>query len=579
MADELRVIWLLAMSLGVACLFGMLAQRIKQSTIIGYLLAGYLIGPNFPGVAVDAYIAKQLASIGITLLMFAIGLDFNWNNLFILQKRALPGALVLSGLSITAGTLLCVCLGESSLAGLVVGLAICVSSTVVVVRVLSDQGLLHTQQGHIIIGWTIIEDLISIFGLLLLPTLAAGAFASSSLPFLTQVSWVIFKICVLGIFIYLIGGKLVEVFLKVISRTRSHELFTLAILASIFLIAISSSHLFGVSLALGAFIAGTIIGQTDMSHQAAANALPLHDTFAVMFFLSVGMLFNPMAVIHNLPLLFGILTILLLLRPFLAFVIIRLTQYPKSVGATVAIASAQIGEYSFILAEEGSKLDILPESAFDVLVASAFITIALNPILFQMFKGYCHEKILPEETKADTAIDSFHPPIRDVLAQRPKAIVIGFGPIGQDICKYLLNKGYQVLIIDRNIDTVSALKEEEGTAIQTLFGDATQAHILEKAHIDKARMLVITTPDFVVAKAIIHVAKELQPLIKIITRSHFKSDALPATYEQGEIPVICDEEAVAEQFITEIDHCIEERLKKERVKEGEKQPQEIKKKN
>lgn len=557
MGEELGVIWLLAIGLGLACVFGFIAQKLKQSPIIGYLLAGFLIGPNSPGFVADAYISEQLASMGITLLMFTVGLNFHWNDLLAVKKIALPGALSLSTLSITAGTLYSVFLGESWITGFVIGLAICVSSTVVIVRVLSDQGLLHTKQGHIVVGWTIVEDLISIFGLLLLPSLAKATPDHSILSVLYQIGWVLFKILMLALFIYLLGSKLIETLLKTVSRTRSHELFTLAILASTFLIAISSSYIFGVSLALGAFIAGTIVGQTDMSHQAAANALPMRDTFAVIFFLSVGMLFNPIAVMSDLPLFFGILTILLLLRPLFAFLIVNIAQYPVAVALTVALAIAQIGEYSFILADEGSKLGILPDKAFDILVASSFITIGLNPILFQWFEPFCKRYVgLPNNspTQLKTHSHALHTLSKNTPSLLPRAIVIGFGPIGQEVTSHLLSLSYHVLIIDRNIDTVSSLKEEK--EVETLFGDATQFHILEKAQIKQARLLIITTPDFSVAKSIIQTAKNLKPSIKIIARSHFKFDILNNHLE--EIPTICDEEASSEKFIAAINQYLDQ---------------------
>lgn len=549
MSDELGMIWLLAIGLGLACLFGYLAQKARQSPIIGYLLAGYIIGPNFPGFVADAEISNQLASIGITLLMFAVGLNFNWKDLISVQKIALPGALILSSLSIAAGTLYSVFLGETWIAGLIIGVAICVSSTVVIVRVLTDKGLLQTTQGHIVVGWTIVEDLISILGLLLLPSLIPNTTITDN-PYITifyQIAWVFFKITMLGIFLYLLGSRIIESVLKVVSRTRSHELFTLAILASTFLIALFSSYLFGVSLALGAFIAGTIVGRTDMSHQAAANALPMRDTFAVIFFLSVGMLFNPPAVLLDLPLFFGILIILLILRPILAFYIVKAYEYPTTIALTAALAIAQIGEYSFILAKEGTKLGILPENAFDILVASSFITIGLNPLLFEFFQPfYKHHNHLSDRHH----IESLSPQGSiGNLSLRPRAIVIGFGPIGQEASKHLLKRGYHVLVIDRNIDTISSLREHDNK-VETLFGDATQAHILEKAKIKGTKLLIITTPDFTVTQSIIQAARDINQKIKIVARSHFKADLTEDILP--DILTICDEDTSSKGFISAI---------------------------
>ncbi len=566
MPEELKIIWILAIGFGIACAFGFIAQRLKLSPILGYLLAGYIIGPNFPGFVADPAMSEQLANIGVTLLMFAVGLNFNWKDLSAVKQLALPGAMILSALSITAGLLYSMYLGESAQAGLVIGLAICVSSTVVIVRVLADQHLLHTRQGHIVVGWTIVEDLISVLGLILLPAfvLPAGLNTSPVVSVIYSIALVLLKMAALGFIIYFIGEKLIDKLLKCIARTRSHELFTLAILSCVFLIAVGSSAIFGVSLALGAFIAGTVVGKTDMSHQAAANALPMRDAFAVIFFLSVGMLFNPIAVGNNLPLFFGILTILLILRPLAAFSIIKLANYPNTVAFTVALAIGQIGEYSFILAEEGSQLGILPENAYDILVACAFISIALNPLLFQLFKPLTikrwKQKGSQEKSPAQSqTLKALYEEEEALESFMPKVVVIGYGPMGQMAANYLLGKNYNVTVIDQNIDTISALKESK---IEAIFGDASQFQILERANLEKVRLLVITTPDFQVTQSILQAAKQTNPYVKIIARSHFKSDLHHDRF--GDIPIVCDEEASAEKMVnlikSQLDHLNKDAL-------------------
>lgn len=549
MGDELNIMWLLAIGLGFASILGYIAQRLKLSPILGYLLAGYLIGPNSPGFVADMALSEQLANIGVTLLMFVVGLNFSWKDLAAVKKIALPGAITLSIFSILAGMFFSIYIGESSIAGFVIGLSICVSSTVVIVRVLADQGLLQSRQGHIVVGWTIVEDLISVFGLLLLPALAPSAVStdSSALNTLYSIIWVIIKIALLGAFVYFIGEKFIDKLLKVIARTRSHELFTLSVLACAFLIAIGSSYFFGVSLALGAFIAGTIVGKTDMSHQAAANAVPMRDVFAVIFFLSVGMLFSPKAIMNNISLFIGILIILLLIRPFLAFTFVKIGKYPSTVAFTVALAIAQIGEYSFILAEEGSQLGILPDNGFDILVACSFITIALNPLLFQIFQSVCKKRVGTlnvtsefEDSKISHLYNS-----EGGIQPNLQAIVIGFGPVGQAVARYLLNTGHQVTIIDQNIDTISFIK---GKQMKAVFGDATQFHILEKGSIEDASFMVITTPDFSTTQSIIQTARTINPFIQIIARSQFKADLQRNRFE--DIPIICDEDASSEKFIS-----------------------------
>lgn len=547
----MNIIMLLAIGLGLACLFGYAAHKAKQSPILGYLLAGYILGPNFPGFVADPYISEELANIGVTLLMFAVGLSFDWKDLNAVKKIAVPGALILSTISIITGAIYCVYLGETWISGLVVGLAICVSSTVVIVRVLSDQGILHTPQGHVVVGWTIVEDLISVFGLLLLPALSVGQTSteSYSIDVIYKISLLILKVACLGAGVHFIGGTLIEKILKIVSRTRSHELFTLAILACTFLIAIGSSYIFGVSLALGAFIAGSIIGRTDMSHQAAANALPMRDAFAVIFFLSMGMLFNPMAVTANFPLFFGVLTVLLIIRPLFAFLIVRIFRYPRATAFTVALAISQIGEYSFILAEEGSNLKILPDNAFDIIVASAFVTIGINPMLFKVFNSYGFLRMerhgSNKETGTDLHIEFLSNPSGRKGSFLKRAIVVGFGSVGQAVTRLLLKKKHHVVVIDQNIDAIPALKSND---IETIFGDSTQFHIMKQAQLENARLLVITTPDYAVTKSIIRAARSIHPFIKIVARTRFAADLKQEKFEG--ISLVCDENATIDKFVS-----------------------------
>jgi len=550
MPEELKIIWILAVGLGVACVAGYAAQRLKLSPILGYLIAGYLIGPNSPGFIADQQISNQLSNIGVTLLMFAVGLNFNWNDINAVKKIVLPGGITLSLISIAAGIILALYLGNTLIQGFVIGVAICVSSTVVIVRVLADQNLLHTKQGHIVVGWTIVEDLVSVFGLILLPALIYTPTDPSVSPLLAisySVLIVILKMLALGLIIYYVGESLIEKILKIIARTRSHELFTLAILACVFLIAVGSSYFFGISLALGAFIAGTVVGKTELSHQAAANALPMRDAFAVIFFLSVGMLFNPVAVKNNLPLFIGILGILLILRPCIAFLILKLAKYPAFIGFTVAFAISQIGEYSFILAEEGSRLKILPDNAYDILVACAFISIALNPILFQLFKPLTNSRRKSKLfDSSDIQLNALYPAEHSLESFLPKALVVGYGPVGRSVAHFL-KKTHQVLVIDQNIDTVSQTKENQ---IEILFGDAAQLQLLERAKLDNVQLIVVTTPDLRVNYSIIEAAQHINPHAKIIARVHFKSEMDRVKF--GDIPIICDEEATSERMIAAI---------------------------
>lgn len=549
MPEELKIIWILGVGLGIACVAGYAAQRMRLSPILGYLLAGYFIGPNSPGFIADQHISDQLANIGVTLLMFAVGLNFNWKEISAVKKIVVPGALSLCLLSICAGIILSMSLGEPATTGFVLGVAICVSSTVVIVRVLADQNLLHSKQGHIVIGWTIIEDLVSVMGLILLPALLYSSTMEAN-P-ITQLSYsimiVLLKVVALGLIVYFIVERLIETSLKIIARTRSHELFTLAILSSVFLIAVGSSYFFGISLALGAFIAGTVVGKTELSHQAAANALPMRDAFAVIFFLSVGMLFNPLALENNLPLFAGVLMIILLVRPLGAFLITKIAKCPTYIGFTLAFAISQIGEYSFILAEEGSRLKLVPDNVYDIIVACAFISIALNPILFQLFKSLTHpKKHLASPDFTDMNLSVLYEAKGSTQSFLPRAVVIGYGPVGRAVAQHLAKK-YQVLVIEQNIDTVTSAQEKN---IEMLFGDATQLQLLERANLENIQLIIITTPDIHVTQSIIEASQHISPNAKIIARVHFKSDDDRKKF--GDIPVVCDEEAASEKMISAI---------------------------
>lgn len=550
MPDELQVMWLLAIGLSLAAVAGFVAQRFKLSPILGYLVVGYLIGPNSPGYTADQAISDQLANIGVTLLMFAVGLNFNWKDINAVKRVVVPGAITLSLLSIVAGVALSMGLGETALAGLVIGIAVCVSSTVVIVRVLTDQNLLQTKQGYLVVGWTIVEDLVSVFGLILLPAFALtpnGGDASPLMALGYAILIILAKILALGLIVYFVGEKFIAKILKMVARTRSHELFTLAVLACVFMIALGSTYYFGISLALGAFIAGTIVGNTDMSHQAAANALPMRDAFAVIFFLSVGMLFDPFVVKNNMALFLGILAILMLFRPLMAFLMLKAIKYPSYMCLTVAIAISQIGEYSFILAEEGSRLKILPDDAFDIIVACAFATIFMNPILFQVFKKWLNPRSVVHGThQRETKLSKLYDAEGKEPHFLPRAIVVGYGPVGKEACKALKGK-YHVLVIDQNIDTVSEAKMHDE---EMLFGDATQLLLLERANIGTVDLMVITTPDTHVTKTIIEMVQHANPQVSIVARVHFHSE-----YEEmrlGNIPVVCDEEATAEKMASVI---------------------------
>ena len=384
MNHNLEIVLILTIGFTLASILGYLAQRFSLPAILGYLLAGFFIGPYSPGFVANIAISEQLAEIGVILMLFGVGLHFKLEDLFDVKKIAIPGAIVQTAAATIVSMLIVHSIGWSLESGIIIGLAVGVASTVVLVRVLSDNHLLDTVQGHIAVGWLIVEDIFTIMVLILLPSLAI-MFKSDSLPLASvagEILMALGKFTLLVLLMFTWGHKLIAYTLTLVARVRSHELFTLSVLAVVFLIATGSAVVFGTSIALGAFIAGMVIGKTNVKHQAAANAVPIKDIFTIIFFLSVGMLFNPSVILNQFPLFIGIMGVILFIKPLAAFLITIGLGYSLKIALTIAIALAQIGEFSFILAEEAMQLKLLPDEGFDILVACALISISLNPILF-----------------------------------------------------------------------------------------------------------------------------------------------------------------------------------------------------
>jgi CPA2 family monovalent cation:H+ antiporter-2 len=359
----------------------------KLSPIVGYLLAGYLIGPFSPGFVADLKISEQLAEIGVILMMFGVGLHFKWQDLLSTRHIAIPGAIVQTGTATVMGALAAYLAGWQLEAGIVMGFAVGVASTVVLVRMLTDNHLLNTLQGHIAVGWLIVEDVITVVLLLMLPVMASMKVDGGSVniqALLLTFSWVLIKFVALLLLMFTLGRKIVVAVFTKISQTQSHELFTLATLALTFSIATGAALIFGVSIALGAFIAGMIIGQTNVQRRVANNSMPMQDAFVVIFFLSVGMLFNPGAILEHFYLFIIILTIIIIVKPLTAFIIMIAFKQPMRTALVVSFALAQIGEFSFILTEEAMKAHLMPEDGFDIIVACAIVSISLNPLLFKL---------------------------------------------------------------------------------------------------------------------------------------------------------------------------------------------------
>jgi CPA2 family monovalent cation:H+ antiporter-2 len=537
-ADPLKIVSILTAGFVLASIFGYLSQKIKFSPILGYLLAGYVIGPFFSGFVADLSVSEQLAEIGVVLMMFGVGLHFKWQDLMYVKNIAIPGAIGQTAVTVLFSTFVIHWIGWPWQAGIIIGLSIGVASTVVLVRVLIDQKLLATPQGHIAVGWLIVEDILTVIALVMLPTIAGvlkgNSISAEEIGFSIIVS--IFKFFLLATLMFTFGQKIVSFILFKIARIQSQELFTLTVLALIFLIASGSTMVFGTSIALGAFIAGMVIGQTDVKHQASAYSSPLKDVFVVIFFLAVGMLFNPQAIMHNLFFFLSILAIILLIKPLAAFVIVILLRYSMDTAFVIAIALAQIGEFSFILAEEANKLNVFPDEGYDVIVGCALISISINPLLFKLkdfIKKMISKKPIDEEQEST------------VLRSTPavKALVIGFGKIGQEVAQTLEKIGFHTMIIDRDIDAIASLIPQK----KAICGDASIPNLLEAVHIKSFNVLVITIPDIKLIEHVINSAQQMHSSLTILTRVKYSKDR-SAIHPLGVHLIYCEEEEIKKAF-------------------------------
>lgn len=532
--------------LAAALVFGYITHRLGLSPIVGYLIAGIAVGPHTPGFVGNKALADQLAEIGVILLMFGVGLNFHIKELLAVRRVAIPGAIGQSLVATVLGAVVATSFGWSLSAGIVFGFAISVASTVVLVRVLADNRDLHTPTGHIAVGWLVVEDLFTVVVLVFLPVVVgSGQSAGLSLPF--AVGAAILKIGTLVVLAFLVGGKLLPWLLTQVSATRSRELFTLTVLVLALGIAVSSALLFGVSMALGAFLAGMVVGRSEFSLRAATEALPMRDAFAVLFFVSAGMLFDPAHVLEAPWQITMTLVIILLGKPLAALVIVALLGYPVKVGLAVAAALAQIGEFSFMLGLLGQQLGALPDDAMQTIVAASIISIMLNPILYRLVTPFetwlsRHPRLLESfNSRRREKIAAPSTPALDAVNTHHKAIVVGYGPIGRTVTRLLRENEIHPTVIELNLDAVRRLREE---GIAAVYGDVTHPHILEKAGIRESMSLILTASNLPASEEIIRCAKEFNPHIHVLARSTYVRE-MPALHNAGAGAVFSAEGEVA----------------------------------
>ena len=528
---QTSLIELLAIGFVLALLFGMLAGVLRISPIVGYLLAGVAVGPFTPGFVADSGLVTQLAEIGVILLMFGVGLHFSIKDLLSVRYIALPGAIAQIATATAIGALMAHVLGWTLGQGLVFGVSLSVASTVVLLRALEERNAVQSSEGRIAVGWLIVEDLAMVLTLVLLPALAdsLGGNASGTNSATGSGIWLALALTLgkVALFVGLaliVGTRVLPWLLMRVARTGSRELFTLSVLATALGIAYGSAAAFGVSFALGAFFAGVILAESELSYQAGNDSLPLKDAFAVLFFVSVGMLFDPTILVREPLAVVSVLAIIVVGKSLAAFVIVLAFGHPVRTAITVSASLAQIGEFSFILAGLGVTLELLPPDGRDYILAGALLSIALNPIAFgavapltSWIEGRPRLLALLERRGAGR----HRTPVSSAAALRNHAIVVGYGRVGGAIGPALAAESLPFAVIERDHVMVSTAQSQ---GVPTIVADAAAPGVLESAGVDRARLIVIATPDSFQARRILERARELNPAIDIVVRTHNESE-------------------------------------------------------
>lgn len=515
----------IAVGLGVALLFGYATQRMGLSPIVGYLIAGIVVGPNTPGYEANAELANQFAELGVILLMFGVGLHFDVKELRRVRDLCVPGAIFQCAFTFTLGLLTARFFGWEWYSSIVFAVAIAFSSTVVVTRILADANQLQTHVGNIAIGWLIVQDVLAVLVMVLIPSLAAGNAGEQ-----TNLLWValvaLAKIGAVVLAITWVGGRAIPSILQHVAATKSRELFTLAILVLVLGIALASSKMFGISMALGAFLAGVVVGQSEFSLRAAIDALPMRDAFAVLFFVSIGMLFDPVVFTQAKGMLLVTTCIVIFGTPLVCVLFMLVMGQPLRVALRVGLSLSQIGEFSFIVANLGRQQGLLSDDAMHVLVTVSIVSIALapamqwlaspiaiwirrNPRMHQLEvqrRPFTMQSAAPAESPTET-LDSLH-----------RAIIVGYGPVGRTLARLLSENGIAPTIIEMNHGNLGAIRQ---AGFRGVLGDATHPETLKHAGIDQCSNLILSASSIAGAEELIRTARELNPMIDILVRAAY----------------------------------------------------------
>lgn len=523
MHHDADLINIVAVGLALAFVFGALANRLKLSPLVGYLIAGVAVGPFTPGFVADQALANQLSELGVMLLMFGVGLHFSLDDLLEVKAIAIPGALAQIAVATLMGWGLAWAMGWSPINGFVFGLALSVASTVVLLRALEERRLLDTKRGKIAVGWLIVEDLAMVLALVLLPALAQvlgdgsnAAGSESEGGILAAIGITLFKVSAFVAVMLIFGKRAIPWVLERIARTGSRELFTLSVLAIALGVAFASAKLFDVSFALGAFFAGMLLNGSELSHKAANDSLPLRDAFAVLFFVSVGMLFDPHILIEHPWQVLATLLIIVLGKSAAAFFIVRAFGHPTGTALTISASLAQIGEFSFILAGLGLSLKILPQTGHDLILAGALLSIVLNPFLF----AWLDRREARQQAAAPAPVVPELPPGPPIDTDG-HAIVIGYGRVGSQLAEVLRQRGVPVLVIDDNIDHV---REAHAAGIPAIRGSAAADKVLAEAHPETARIAILAIPQPLEAGEALAKLRAINPSLTLLARAHSEAE-------------------------------------------------------
>lgn len=542
MEHNISLITTIASGFAIALILGVIAERLRLPALVGYLLAGIMIGPGTPGFVADVHIASQLSEIGVMLLMFGVGLHFSMRDLLAVKRIAVPGAVVQMSIATILGIMVASWWGWPWGQALVFGLSLSCASTVVLLKALEVRGILDTMNGRIAVGWLVVEDLATVLILVLLPPLAGilGSQTANTGASDTAI-WITIGQTLLQVFAFIalmlvVGRRVMPWLLWQVARTGSRELFTLAVIAAAISIAYGAAMLFSVSFALGAFFAGMMMRESEFSHRAAEESLPLRDAFSVLFFVSVGMLFDPKIIMEQPVQVLATVLIIMFGKTLAAVGLVLLFRYPFNTALTVAASLAQIGEFSFILAGLGLALGLLPQEGMSLVLAGALISIALNPLLFTLVQPL--KKWLLARSAWARQLEQRQDPYAELPMSTERhflsgqVVLVGYGRVGSRIASALKERGIPFVVAEQNREVVEALRQQGMAAVS---GDVTDPAVLIQAHIANAAMLVAACPDPLVIRQMIETAKMLNPNIEVVLRSHSEEESLLFEKEGGTV--------------------------------------------